>query len=76
MKVEVIFWRDIPTQIVVGTGREKERIAMTDIFMKKVDMIAMKEGITADDAYLNAFHRKKIDIESVDAFIAESKKLL
>jgi len=52
----VLSWRGIPTSVKArdAAGRRVSR-AMPDWFGQEVDRVAMREGITGSDAYLEAF---------------------
>lgn len=51
-QANVIYWRDIPTQIVAGKGRKAIKRQLTDRFMVAVDKAAMNGGASDTDAYL------------------------
>lgn len=48
----IIYWRDIPTQIVSGRGRKAIKHQLTDRFMVAVDKAAMTAGKTDTESYL------------------------
>lgn len=48
----IIYWRDIPTQIVVGRGRKAIKHQLSDRFMVAVDKAAMTAGKVDTEAYL------------------------
>jgi hypothetical protein len=52
--VKVLSWRGIPTSVKARdeTGHRASR-SMPDWFGKEVDRVAMKEGLTGEDAYLD-----------------------
>lgn len=58
MSATIIFWRDIPAQIVIGKGRRAEKIQLADRFMVAVDKAAMVGGATSADEYLEDWHRQ------------------
>lgn len=55
-RYRVLCWRGIPTSVKArdDAGRRVSR-AMPDRFVREVDRVAMREGITGSDAYLEAF---------------------
>ena len=53
----VIYWRDIPTQIVAGRGRKAIKQQLADRFMVAVDKAAMSDGATNADAYLEDWRK-------------------
>ena len=43
-KRTIIFWRDIPSQVIVKQGRISVRAKLTERFMKAIDKAAMRAG--------------------------------
>lgn len=58
--VTIIFWRDIPTQIAIGSGRRAKKHQLTDRFMVAVDKAAMTAGASSTDEYLEYWVRKTV----------------
>ncbi|TAG14250.1 MAG: hypothetical protein EAZ40_14350 [Rhodobacterales bacterium] len=50
--VTIVYWRDIPAQVIVGTGRRASKIQLTERFEQAIDRCAMKIGAKDADAYL------------------------
>ena len=50
--VVVVFWRDIPAQVIVGKGRAASKVKLTERFEQAIDRCAMKVGARDADAYL------------------------
>ncbi|QPC44439.1 virulence factor [Kaustia mangrovi] len=55
--VVVVFWRDIPAQVIVRSGRKCERRQLSDRFQEAIDMAAMRGGAAGTDAYLDEWRR-------------------
>lgn len=53
----VIYWRDIPAQIVAKAGRATAKRELSPRFQEAIDMAAMRGGAKDSDAYLAAWHR-------------------
>ena len=51
-EVTVVYWRDIPAQVLVGRGRRAAKVALSERFEQAIDRAAMKAGATGTDAYL------------------------
>ncbi|NEX44915.1 virulence factor [Pseudotabrizicola algicola] len=51
-EVTVVFWRDIPAQVIVGKGRRGAKVQLTERFEQAIDRCAMKIGAKDADAYL------------------------
>ena len=49
----VVYWRDIPVQIKVFAGRRPRSHQLPTRFQTWIDRIAMQEGLTGTDAYLD-----------------------
>lgn len=50
--VTVVFWRDIPAQVIVGRGRRAAKVPLPERFEQAIDRAAMKTGAAGTDAYL------------------------
>jgi hypothetical protein len=55
--LSVIFWRDIPAQVVVKQGRETAKVPLTPRFQEAVDRAAMRAGKGSSGAYLADWKR-------------------
>lgn len=51
-EVTVVFWRDIPAQVIVGKGRAAAKVQLAERFEQAIDRCAMKIGAKEADAYL------------------------
>ncbi|WP_424928226.1 virulence factor [Amaricoccus tamworthensis] len=51
-KVTIVYWRDIPAQVIVGTGRRAAKVQLPERFEQAIDRCAMKVGAKDEDAYL------------------------
>ncbi|MEQ9038690.1 MAG: virulence factor [Silicimonas sp.] len=50
--VTVVYWRDIPAQVIVGKGRRGVKAPLPERFEQAIDRAAMKAGAADTDAYL------------------------
>ena len=50
--VVVVYWRDIPAQVIVGRGRQATKIQLSERFEQAIDRAAMKAGARDTDSYL------------------------
>ena len=50
--VTVVYWRDIPAQVIVGKGRRGSKRPLPERFEQAIDRAAMKVGAEDTDAYL------------------------
>ena len=67
MKLTVIKWRDIPTQVMIKKSRrEVEKVQLDNRFMEAVDSAATIGESTDADAYLTDWHNEVTEIEDGD----------
>lgn len=53
----VVFWRDIPAQVIVRQGRKTAKRELPSRFSEAIDMAAMRAKLTGTDAYLEEWRR-------------------
>ncbi len=63
-EVTVVYWRDIPAQVIVGKGRRAAKVQLSERFEQAIDRCAMKNGAKDADAYLAEW--RKADPYTVD----------
>ena len=56
-EVTIVYWRDIPAQVIVGKGRRGAKAPLPERFEQAIDRAAMKVGAKDDDAYLSGFRK-------------------
>ena len=57
-ELTVIWWRDIPAQVVAKSGRTTARVQLTDRFQEAIDLAATRVGLIGTDDYLAEWHRE------------------
>ncbi len=68
----VVYWRDIPAQIIVRQGRRTERRKLPERFEQAIDRAAMKAGARDEDAYLEEWRRgDPVDVSGDPAQLAD-----
>lgn len=67
----ILYWRDIPTQVIVRAGRTSAKRELSKRFIEAVDMAAMRSGAHESDAYLNDW-RKSDPIPCADDLEVEA----
>jgi hypothetical protein len=50
--VTIVYWRDIPAQVIVGKGRRGAKVQLAERFEQAIDRCAMKIDAKDSDAYL------------------------
>ena len=53
----ILYWRDIPTQVVARAGRATAKAELPKRFMEAVDSAAMRAGLFNSDDYLTHWRR-------------------
>lgn len=71
----IVYWRDIPAQVIVRKGRQNARRELPLRFTEAIDMCAMRVGARDSDAYL-AEWRKGDPLPVGDDLEAEADKAL
>ncbi len=56
-KSTIIFWRDIPSQVVVKHGRTSAKVQLSTRFMQAIDKAAMRAGRQGSKEYLEDWRR-------------------
>jgi hypothetical protein len=67
--VTIVYWRDIPAQVIVGSGRRATKIQLPERFEQAIDRAAMKSNARDTDAYLAEW--RKAPPVAVDGDAAE-----
>jgi hypothetical protein len=67
-ELTVVYWRDIPSQVIAKAGRASEKRMLSERFQEAIDMAAMRDGAAGTDDYLAAWRRA--DPESCGADLA------
>jgi hypothetical protein len=55
--VTIIYWRDIPSQVIAKAGRKSAKRELPERFIKAIDAAAMRSGAESTDAYLADWRR-------------------
>jgi hypothetical protein len=70
----VVYWRDIPAQVIVKKGRRDQvKVPLDERFEKAIDRAAMRGSARSTDDYL-AEWRKADPVEVSDDLQAEAQK--
>ncbi|MEM8993057.1 MAG: virulence factor [Pseudomonadota bacterium] len=72
-KMTIVYWRDIPAQVIVGKGRRASKVQLPERFEQAIDRCAMRVGARDDDAYLSEWRRVDAgEVEGDEAEVASS----
>jgi hypothetical protein len=73
-EVTIVYWRDIPAQVIVGKGRTGSKVKLTERFEQAIDRCAMKIGAKDADAYLAEWRKAApFTVEGEPAEVAASE---
>jgi Virulence factor len=73
-EVTVVYWRDIPAQIIVGKGRRASKVQLSERFEQAIDRCAMKVGARDTDSYLAEWRKAALhDLDGEPDDIAKSE---
>ena len=76
--VTIVFWRDIPAQVIVGKGRRGAKMPLPERFEQAIDRAAMKTGAAGSDDYLEGFRKAdpyRVDGEQAEIAAAEAARI-
>ncbi|MEM1151640.1 MAG: virulence factor [Pseudomonadota bacterium] len=76
--VTIVYWRDIPAQVIVGKGRRGAKVQLSERFEQAIDAAAMKLGASDTDAYLAEWRKAApypVDGEPAEVAASEAARL-
>ncbi|MEM6307975.1 MAG: virulence factor [Pseudomonadota bacterium] len=76
--VTIVYWRDIPAQVIVGKGRRGAKMPLPERFEQAIDRAAMKVGAADTDAYLAEWRKAPpypMDGDPMDIARSEAARL-
>jgi hypothetical protein len=56
-QLTIVYWRDIPSQVIAKAGRANEKRMLPDRFQEAIDMAAMRDGASGTEDYLADWRR-------------------
>lgn len=68
----IVYWRDVPAQVIVGKGRGAAKVELSDRFEQAIGRCAMKVGAKADEDYIAEW--RKVDLGKVAGDPAEAAR--
>lgn len=72
--VTVVYWRDIPAQVIVGKGRRGAKVQLSERFEQAIDRCAMKIDAKDSDAYLAEWRKAApYSVEGEQDAVAQSE---
>ena len=58
IKKITIFWRDIPSQVLIQRGRKRDKMMLEHRFQEAIDRAAMRAGRGSSSAYIAEWRRE------------------
>ncbi|SEN61527.1 Virulence factor [Palleronia salina] len=77
-EVTIVYWRDMPAQVIVGRGRRATKLALPERFEQAIDRAAMKSGAASTDDYLAEWRKAppySVDGDDADVARAEADRI-
>ncbi len=78
-QVTVVYWRDMPAQVIVKAGRKTAKRQLPERFEQAIDRAAMKSGAASTDDYLAEWRRGEpyaVDGDDLEALVeAEAARI-
>lgn len=73
-EVTIVYWRDIPAQVIVGKGRRGVKRPLPERFEQAIDRAAMKTGAAGTDEYLAEWRKAApYTVEGEDETVATAE---
>ena len=76
--VTVVYWRDIPAQVIVGKGRRGAKRVLAERFEQAIDRAAMKVNAESADAYMAEWRKAapySVEGEQGQVALSEAEKI-
>ena len=76
--VTIVYWRDIPAQVIVGKGRRGSKAPLPERFEQAIDRAAMKIGAKDSDAYLSEWRKAdpyQVEGDAAEIAVSEAARL-
>lgn len=77
-EITIVYWRDIPAQVIAGKGRRGVKRPLPERFEQAIDRCAMKTGAAGTDAYLAEWRKAEpyvVEGEDETAADAEATRI-
>ena len=61
-QLTIVYWRDIPAQVIVKAGRQSAKRQLTERFEKAIDRAAMRANLRDTDSYLAEWAKRLLPV--------------
>lgn len=65
-KLIIVYWRDIPAQVIGKAGRRTVKKQLSDRFQEAIDRAAMRAGRGSSDLYLSEWRRESREVAGTE----------
>lgn len=65
-KLIIVYWRDIPAQVIGKAGRRTVKKQLSDRFQEAIDRAALRAGRGSSDLYLSEWRRESREVAGAD----------
>lgn len=65
-KLTIVYWRDIPAQVIGKAGRRTVRKQLSHRFQDAIDRAAMRAGRGSSDLYLSEWRRESREVAGAE----------
>ena len=72
-KLTIIYWRDIPAQVIGQQGRTRHKKVLDARFAVAIDRAAMRAGKGSSHAYLDEWRRESRSFEGISKPLVEAE---
>lgn len=75
----IVYWRDLPSQVILKKGRLKGKALLSEKFQEAIDKAAIRAGKAGTDDYVAEWHRVTSEVEvgaDLDAAARQEAALL
>jgi hypothetical protein len=73
-QVTIVYWRDMPAQVIVGAGRRGTKVKLSERFEQAIDRAAMASGAASTDDYLADWRKgEPYAVDGDDAAVAAAE---
>ena len=60
-RATIVYWRDIPAQVIIGKGRRAVKRQLSARFEEAIDRCAMRSGAKDSASYLADWRREEVE---------------
>ena len=74
-ELTIVYWRDIPAQLMIGSGRKAKKLKLSEKYEKAIDRCAMKVGAKDTDSYLQDWRKESFPLSATGEKAIEKERI-